>query len=294
MCKVSHKVVDGIEVFCVGAAQIKQMLSDTFGGINAAGVRYGKGRWIVVGCKTMFGGYTYESRLVFWDGVRTCKEAIRQAKHMQDVWTLCDFDFDGVKESFVYDYEVWHVVDDALLWDEWDKAADLASLSIAKVEDDAVIFLEHAIKDIVKREKVQRREMCERYLANKNLREDWRDEMDYDGGWRVYQRIGDAESLVAKVTRSDVYEPNRLYGGQTKRYVYRIWCDGTVLATMLMYPIEAARYLLCREEFDDLYVTWSGVTDFDGTDPYLWVADKYGKELKYPPFGLCDVILQRF
>lgn len=131
MCKWMDKVVDGVEVYQVGKQQLWDWCGWTSHGFDSAhsynnepvichAESLRKGVYLVVGGPATFG--------MFWRPrvLETCtslKAALDWAAFELAFHNDCLATWTDSRYNLGYDFEIWHVVDDAELWQEWDNAS---------------------------------------------------------------------------------------------------------------------------------------------------------------------------
>lgn len=136
-----HKQVQGVDVYQIGtnqarllfnwrgcASEFKFMDYSTTFASSAACQSMAKGRWLVVSCNMVFGGGSFGHRVyINWDG-KTLRDALDWAKWYQEQRTVYEAD-DIVSRTHVVEYEIWHLVDDGDLWQEWDAMSECAGIT---------------------------------------------------------------------------------------------------------------------------------------------------------------------
>lgn len=191
-----RKVVDGFEVFEVGKEQLKDLL-----GVYADIDNANKAFEIVFGDRSAFGlvvdtmqhadgGYD-EPRLVGWvSGLDSALEIIS-----------AEYDYAlsfGQKRM----YEIWHVVDDGDLWQEWDIEAAAAGGNLQMAQQWEAVFHD------------------DKYLRQI--------EQQYTGDYHVY----DTTECIADVTQYDL--------ANGYKYVYEHWTAGGELLKQCVEDTEGA------------------------------------------------------
>lgn len=98
-----------VEFFEVGRKQASELLE----------CDYAPGSFVIVSAMGHFGCVTSE---LGWCPPFQDFDAIAEkveVMYANDLWALLN----GISH-FAYDYEIWHVVDDGVLWDEWEKKVE--------------------------------------------------------------------------------------------------------------------------------------------------------------------------
>lgn len=215
-----RKVVDGVEIFEVGVEQFRtwinwklcaSRLSCNFR-INGLGTQSAaKGRWVVIECNTMFGGGSCGTRLKVVYDCKTRREAVHMCKHYIEHDTYSQTYVKGGKlllPARGKDFEVWHLVDDGDLWQEWDIEAAAAGGDLQAAQMWADTFHDDT------------------YLQ--------KIEQQYTGDYHVYDTtVGDWPGVcIADVTQYDL--------AHGYKYVYEHWTESGELLKQCVEDTEGA------------------------------------------------------
>lgn len=265
-----RKVVDGIDVFEVGQQQYIKLsqwdpISNGIDG-NSGVYRHAKGLWVVVSVQSTFGGGTFGSRLYVEYVARSRRDAVERAVWEVDKHTYSEPFTYGTRRvrtapAVGHDYEVWHIVDDTELWEEWEMLSRAASGDVVAAEAVYMVLGDDT------------------YMR--------RIEDQYTGGYDIYDDFTFEEPTLWGTVEYEELHPCAL---SPVRYIYNhMDTDGRILRQRIVIPEHAADDV-CELKAHGWKVLETEVLDFEKLEwPCLKILRRDGTKPLVSPLRVCNI-----